>query len=150
MGRQRGETTINVKIPAGVATGNYITIKGEGDVGPKGGAAGDIFVFIEERKDNIFERHGDDILYTLPISIPQAVLGDEVEIPTLTGKARLHIDAGIQSGKILRMRGKGIPHLNGHGKGDQLVKIIVWIPSKLNKEAKGLIEKLGKYKEVHP
>lgn len=149
-GRKKGETTINVKIPAGVATGNYITIRGEGDVGPKGGAAGDIFVFVEEKKDDVFERHGDDILYTLPVSIPQAVLGDEVEIPTLTGKARLHIDAGVQSGKILRMRGKGIPHLNGHGKGDQLVKVVVYIPSKLTKEAKGLIEQLGKYKEVHP
>jgi molecular chaperone DnaJ len=149
-GRRRGETTLNVKIPAGVATGNYITLRGEGDVGPKGGAAGDVFVFIEERKDDVFERHGDDILYSLRISIPQAVLGDEVEIPTLTGKARLHIDPGVQSGKILRMRGKGIPHLNGHGRGDQLVRVIVWIPAKLSREVKGLFEKLAQQKEVLP
>ncbi len=149
-GRRRGETTINVKIPAGVATGNYITLRGEGDVGPKGGAAGDVFVFIEEKKDDVFERHGDDILYPLRISIPQAVLGDEVEIPTLIGKARLHIDPGVQSGKILRMRGKGIPHLNGYGRGDQLVRVIVWIPAKLSKEAKGLFEKLAQQKEVLP
>ena len=150
MGRKKGETTLKVQIPAGVATGNYITIRGEGDVGPKGGPAGDVFVFIEEKKDDIFERHGDDILYTLSISISQAVLGDEVEIPTLSGKARLHIDSGIQPGRILRMRGKGIPHLNGHGKGDQLVKVTVWIPTKISKEAKGLFEKLSQYKEVHP
>ena len=149
-GREKGEATLKVKIPAGVATGNYITIRGEGDVGPKGGPAGDVFIFIEEKKDDVFERHGDDILYTLPISIPQAVLGDEVEIPTITGKARLHIDSGIQSGKILRMRGKGIPHLNGHGKGDQLVKVIVWIPTKLSKELKDQFSHLSQYKEVLP
>ena len=102
------------------------------------------------KKDEIFERHGDDILYTLSISIPQAVLGDEVEIPTLSGKARLHIDPGIQSGKILRMRGKGIPHLHGYGKGDQLVKIVVWTPMGISKEVKGIFKKLAEYKEVSP
>ena len=149
-GRMKGETTLKVKIPAGVATGNYITIRGEGDVGPRGGPAGDVFVFIDEKKDPFFERHGDDILYTLSISIPQAVLGDEIEIPTLTGKAKLHIDKGIQSGKILRMRGKGIPHLNGHGKGDQLVKINVWNPEKISKEVKTLFEKLGTHEDIKP
>jgi len=149
-GRKRGEATLKVKIPAGVASGNYITLRGEGDVGPKGGPPGDIFVFIEEKKDEVFERHGDDIFYTLYVSIPQAVLGDEVTIPTLTGKARLHIDSGVQSGKILRMRGKGVPHLNGYGKGDQLVKIVVWTPMKLSREARGLFEKLAQYKEVLP
>lgn len=149
-GRNKGEGTIKVKIPAGVATGNYITLRGEGDVGPKGGSPGDVFVFIEEKQDERFERHGDDILYVLPISIPQAALGDEVEIPTLTGKARLHIDPGTQSGKILRMRGKGIPHLNGHGKGDQLVRINVWVPTKLSKEAKKLFDQMSQYKEILP
>ena len=149
-GRVKGESTIKVKIPAGVATGNYITLRGEGDVGPRGGAAGNVFVFIEEKKDDVFERHGDDILYNCYISITQAVLGDEVEIPTLTGKARLHIDPGIQSGKILRMRGRGIPHLNGHGKGDQLVRVTVWTPTKLSKEVKALFQKLAQYKEIFP
>ena len=77
-------------------------------------------------------------------------MGDEVEIPTITGKARLHIDPGIQSGKILRMRGKGIPHLNGHGKGDQLIKVVVWIPTNLSKELKGHFKQLSQYKEVQP
>ncbi|MBN2030464.1 molecular chaperone DnaJ [bacterium] len=150
MGRVKGETTIEVNIPAGVASGNYITLRNEGDVGPKGGPSGDVFVFIEEEEDELFERHGDDILYHLPISIPQAVLGDEVEIPTLTGKARLHIDPGVQSGKIFRMRGRGISHLHGHGKGDQLVKITVWTPTKISKEVKGLFQKLAKHKDVLP
>lgn len=150
MGRVRGEATIEVKIPPGVASGNYLTLRGEGDVGPKGGPRGDVFVFIEEKEDELFERHGDDILYHLPISMPQAVLGDEMEIPTLTGKARLHIDPGVQSGKILRMRGKGIPHLHGHGKGDQLVEIIVWTPTKTSKEVKELFQKLAKHKDVLP
>ncbi len=149
-GRNKGEGTIKVKIPAGVATGNYITLRGEGDVGPKGGSPGDVFVFIEEKQDELFERHGDDILYILPISIPQAALGDEVDIPTLAGKARLHIDPGTQSGKILRMRGKGIPHLNGHGKGDQLVRINVWVPTKLSKEAMKLFDQMNQYKEILP
>ena len=150
MGRVKGDALIEVNIPAGVASGNYLTLKGEGDVGPKGGPNGDVFVFIEEEEDEIFERHGDDILYSLPISIPQAVLGDEIEIPTLTGKAKLHIDPGVQSGKIFRMRGRGISHLHGHGKGDQLVKIIVWTPTKTSKEVKELFQKLAKYKEVLP
>ncbi len=149
-GRIKGETTLQVKIPAGVATGNYITIRGEGDVGPKGGPRGDVYVFIEEEKNDLFERHGDDVLYDLPISIPQAVLGGEVEISTLKGKARLHIDAGIQSGKILRMRGKGIPHLNGSGRGDQLVRVVVWTPERVSKTVKGLFEELGKHPEINP
>ena len=149
-GRTKGEKVVNVKIPAGVATGNYITIRGEGDEGPKGGPAGDVFVFIEEKKDQVFERHGDDILLSLQISMTQAVLGDEVEIPTLTGKARLYIDPGTQSGKILRMRGRGVPHLDGYGKGDQLVKIEIWTPTKISKEVNGLFRKLSEYKEIYP
>lgn len=149
-GRIKGEATLDVEIPAGVATGNYLTLRGEGDVGPKGGPRGDVFVFIEEKEDNNFERHGDDILSTLSISMPQAVLGDDVEIPTLTGKALLHVDAGTQSGKILRMRGKGIPHLNGHGKGDQLVRINVWTPTNATKEMKKLFQQLAELKEIRP
>ena len=149
-GREKGESNLGVKIPAGVATGNYITIRGEGDEGPRGGPAGDVYVFIEEKKDETFERHGDDILYPLSIGMPQAVLGGDVEIPTLMGKARLHIDSGIQSGKILRMRGRGIPHLNGSGKGDQLVRIHIWTPSKMSKEVRSLFKELAKHKEVFP
>ena len=139
-----------MKIPAGVATGNYLTIRGEGDAGPKGGPSGDVYVFVEEKDDDVFERHGDDILYQLSISIPQAVLGDEIEIPTLTGKAKLHIDPGTQSGKILRMRGRGISHLNGTGKGDQLIRVSVWTPTKVSKEVKDLFKELTGHKDIYP
>jgi len=149
-GRIKEESTLKVNIPAGVATGNYISLSGEGDVGPKGGPRGDVIILIEEKQDPDFERHGDDILLNLPISITQAVLGAEVEVATLTGKAVLNIDAGTQSGKILRMRGKGISHLNRHGKGDQLIRILVWTPTKVSKEAKGLFEKLSKVKDIYP
>ncbi|HHS13235.1 MAG TPA: molecular chaperone DnaJ [bacterium] len=149
-GRVRGEKTIHVKIPAGVATGNYLTLKGEGDLGPKGGPAGDVHVLIEEREHDLFERHGDDIVYHSKISMVQAVLGDEIEIPTLSGKAKLQIDPGTQSGKMLRMRGRGINHLNGHGRGDQLVQIVVYTPESLSREARGLFEKLARYKELIP
>jgi molecular chaperone DnaJ len=149
-GRKRMESAINVKIPAGVASGNYLTLRGEGDAGPKGGHRGDLYVVIEEKEDTLFERHGDDILLQLAISIPQAVLGDEVEVPTLAGKARLFIDPGTQSGKILRMKGKGIPHLHGSGSGDQLVRIQVWIPNKISKGSRELFEQLKDHREVVP
>ena len=149
-GRKRTESTISVKIPAGVASGNYLTLRGEGDAGPKGGHPGDLYVVIEEKEDTFFERHGDDILLQLSISIPQAVLGDEVEVPTLGGKAKLFIDPGTQSGKILRMKGKGIPHLHGNGSGDQLVRIQVWIPTKVSKGSRELFEQLNSHREVMP
>jgi len=149
-GRSKGEATVKVKIPAGVASGNYLTIRGEGDAGPKGGPHGDVIVFVEEKADDRFERHGDDILYTLPISLTQAVLGDEVAIPTLSGKAKLKIEPGTQSGRILRMRGRGIPHLNSHGKGDQLVKLNIWVPQKISKKTKALFEEIATQEEIFP
>lgn len=149
-GQTKGESTVTVKIPAGVSTGNYITLKGEGDAGPKGGPAGSVIVLIEEKDNPLFERHGDDVLYRLNIGYPQAVLGDEIEIPTLLGKAKLHIEPGTQSGKILRMRNKGIPSLHGNGKGDQLVQVQVWTPTKLSKEAKKQIEQLAALEELKP
>ncbi len=149
-GRTKGTTTISVKVPPGVSSGNYLTIRGKGDVGPKGGPAGDVHVIFEEKKDDNFERHGDDILYILLISISQAVLGDEVEIPTLDGKAKLYIDPGTQSGKILRMRGKGIPYLNSSHRGDQLVRVVVWTPKKISKETKKLFKDLSNINEIYP
>ena len=149
-GREKSEAALNVNIPAGVSTGNYLTLRGEGDAGPKGGPKGDVLVFIEETEDKVFERHNDDVLYNCPISISQAVLGDTVEIPTLFGKSSLEIEPGIQSGTILRMRGKGIPHLHGSGKGDQLVQVKVWTPKKVSKETRKLFETLHKNPEVFP
>ena len=149
-GRIHGEKTLNVQIPAGVATGNYLTVNQQGDAGPNGGPPGDVHVVIEEAEDEIFERHGDDILFTLNISMVQAVLGDELEIPTLNGKAKLQIDPGTQSNKILRMRGKGIQHLRGTGRGDQLVRVHVWTPEKISKETKQIFQKLAKQADILP
>ncbi len=149
-GRKKGEATLRVKIPAGVSTGNYLTLRGEGDAGPKEGPSGDVVVLIEEAADERFERHGDDVLYELGVSYTQAVLGDDVQIPTLQGKAKLTIEPGTQSGKILRMKGKGIPHLHGSGRGDQLVQIHVWTPEKVSKEVREILQQLAKHPEVFP
>jgi molecular chaperone DnaJ len=149
-GRREEETTLALEIPAGVATGNYLTVRGEGHAGPKGGPPGDVIVLIDEKEHELFERHGDDILLELPISIVQAVMGDRVEVPTIEGQAMLEIAPGTQSGKILRMRGKGIAHLNGYGRGDQLVRIAVWIPHKLPLKERELFQQLAKSDAVRP
>ncbi len=149
-GRHEEETTLTLEIPAGVATGNYLTVRGEGHAGPKGGPPGDVIVLIDEKEHELFERHGDDILLDLPVSIVQAVTGDRVEVPTIEGQAVLEIGAGTQSGKILRMRGKGIPHLNGYGRGDQLVRITVWIPHKLPLKERELFQQLSKSEVIRP
>jgi len=149
-GRVQGEKAISVDVPAGVNSGNYITVRGEGNAGPRGGPPGDALIFIEEKEHEYFERHGDDILYDLAIGITQAVLGDEVEIPTLSGAAKLEISPGTQSGKILRMRNKGIPHLNGYGSGDQLVRVVVWIPAKISSDERRLFEQLSRHADLRP
>ncbi|MCL4306175.1 molecular chaperone DnaJ [bacterium] len=141
-GRVRVEDTIHVDIPAGVASGQYLTLRGEGHSGPRNGPAGDLIVLIEERDHEYFERDGDNIIYKLRVSIPQLLLGDTVEVPTLSGKAQLKLEAGLTPGKILRMRGKGLPALNGYGRGDQLVEIDLHVPRKLSSTERGMIEKL--------
>jgi len=149
-GRVHGTETVVVRIPAGVSTGNYIPLRGRGNAGPRGGPSGDLNVFIEEKPHQDFERHGDDILYELAISISQAALGAEVEVPTLTGKARMKVPPGTQSGKVLRLRGKGIPQLNGYSTGDELVRVHTWIPPKVSGKAKELLEELGKLEDLSP
>jgi len=149
-GRTKKTVTLNVNIPAGVAEGNYIPMRGQGSVGPRGGPAGDCLVFIEEVEHDLFERHGNEILYDLPISFSQAALGAEVEVPTLTGKARMKIPAGTQSGKIFRLRGKGIPELNGYRTGDQLVRVVVWTPTKLSKKEEGVFRQLADLENGQP
>jgi len=148
--RVQGETTIKVNVPAGVADGNYISLRGQGNAGQRGGPPGDIVVIIEEEPHKVFVRNGDDILYELYISYPEAVFGAEVEIPTLSGKARLKIDPGTPSGRVLRMRDKGIPHLNSYGRGDQLVRVNIWIPSKVSAREKELLKELAKGENINP
>ncbi|MFC1650020.1 molecular chaperone DnaJ [Candidatus Latescibacterota bacterium] len=141
-GRNKESETITVNIPAGVSSGNYIPLNGQGNVGPRRGSAGDIIVYIEEDEHKLFDRHGDDVVYELPISITQASLGDNIEIPTLNGRVKLKIPAGTQSGKIFRLRGKGITHLQRSSSGDQLVRVWVWTPTHLGKDDKKILEKL--------
>jgi molecular chaperone DnaJ len=149
-GRIRETETISVNVPAGVSTGNYIPLKGQGDVGPRNGPAGDIIVYIEEAEHDLFERNEDDVIYELPISITQAALGDNIEIPTLGGRAKLKIPAGTQSGKVFRMRGKGIPHLQRNSAGDQLVRVWIWTPATLNNQEKKLLEELKNSPNMQP
>jgi molecular chaperone DnaJ len=149
-GRINGEATIKVNIPGGVSSGNYIPLSGHGNAGIRGGHAGDLIVMIEEIPHQYFLRDEDDILLDLHISITDAVLGTETEVPTLTGAATLKIEAGTHSGKILRMRDKGIKHLNHPGKGDQLVRINIYIPDKLSSKEKELFKELSKSENLKP
>ncbi len=142
-GRKTGETTVVVDVPPGVAEGNYISVPGKGDAGLYGGPPGDLIVLITEEKDDFFERHGIDVFCTVEISFAEAALGTAKTIPAIEGKVSLKIPAGTQSEKIFRLRGKGLPVLNGHQRGDQLVKIHVNTPEKLNREQRELFEKLS-------
>lgn len=149
-GRVQGETMIKVNVPPGVSEGNYIPLKGQGHAGKRGGPPGDLIVFIEEQQHQYFTRNGDDIIYDLHISFPMATLGGETEIPTLTGKAKLTINAGTSAGRMLRMREKGIPHLNGYGRGDQIVRINIWVPTKLNARERELLNQLAASEHITP
>lgn len=144
-GRTRSESMITAKIPPGVTTGNYLTMRGEGNAGPRGGSSGDLIVLIEEQEHDLFIRDGDDVFMEVEIPVPLAVSGTDLEIPTLSGKVNLKIPAGVQSGKILRLRGKGIPHLNSNMVGDQMVKIQVRTPEKLDKVEKKLYKELAEH-----
>ncbi len=149
-GRVQGESTIKVNVPAGVTEGNYIPLQGQGNAGRRGGPAGDLIVVIEEEPHQHFKRNGDDIIYELWISYPTAALGGDVEIPTLTGKAKLAVDPGTPGGRMLRMRERGIPHLNNYGRGDELVRVNVWVPAKLNAKEKELLRSLSTCEHVNP
>lgn len=149
-GRVQGETTIKVNVPAGVAEGNYIPLRGQGNAGQRGGPAGDLLVVIEEEAHSLFVRNNDDILLDLLISFPEAVLGTEVEVPTLDGRARLRVDPGTPSGKILRMRAKGIPQLNGGPRGDELVRVNVFVPTHVSKEDREALKNLSKSEGIKP
>ncbi|MFC1557266.1 molecular chaperone DnaJ [candidate division KSB1 bacterium] len=146
----RKEETIQVKIPAGVTSGNYISLRGQGDAGRYNGYSGDLIVMIEENEHEIFERHGEDIVLNLSVSYAQAALGVEIEIPTLKGRSILHIPPGTQSGRILRMRDKGLPRLNSSRVGDQLVRISVYTPVKLSKRDKELLDELARSENSLP
>ena len=141
-GRVRGSSEVTINIPAGVSAGNYMTIDNMGNAAPNGGETGDLIAVFEEIPHEHFERHGDHVVCDLPISFTTAAMGGTVKVPILGGSANLKIPAGSQPGKTLKMRGKGIPHLHHSGHGDQLVRLIVWVPTKLSSDDKKLLEKL--------
>ncbi len=141
-GRTKSEETVKINIPSGVSNGNYITLRGQGNAGRRGGAAGDLIVLIEEIEHEYFERDGNNIYYNLNLSIPEAVLGTEVEVPTLKGKAKLKIEPGTQPGRLLRMKGKGINGLHNSGQGDELLRVNVYMPRDLADKERKAIESL--------
>jgi molecular chaperone DnaJ len=142
-GRRKQKRSIAIKIPAGVDHGSQIRISGEGDAGVRGGPPGDIYVALSVLPHEFYERDGYDVIYELPVDFTQAALGDEVEVPTLYGSEKLKIPAGSQSGRVFQMKGKGVSHLRGGGKGNQIVKLRVVTPESLSKEQRQLLEKLA-------
>lgn len=142
-GRVRKNRKIDVKVPAGVENGSRLRVAGEGEAGLRGGSPGDLYIYIYVKKHPQFERQGDDVISEISLSITQATLGTTVMVDTLDGKVELKIPEGTQHGTSFRMRGHGITHLRGHGRGDHYVKVKVAIPAKLNGEQRELLKKLA-------
>ncbi|UPT65432.1 MAG: molecular chaperone DnaJ [Sphingobacteriales bacterium JAD_PAG50586_3] len=145
-----GEEVVAINIPAGVSDGMQLSMRGKGNAAARGGIPGDLIIAIEEIEHEHFKRMANDIYYELFISFPDAVTGTQLEVPTLDGKVRIKIDAGTQPGKLLRLRSKGLPSIEGHGKGDMLISINVWTPQSLSKEEKEIMEKLSVSKNFIP
>ena len=141
---------IKINIPAGVGKGMQMTVSGKGNAARRGGVNGDLIVIIDEEKHPDLIRDGNDLMYSLYLSIAEAALGTHIEIPTIEGKVKIKIDSGTQPGKILRLRGKGIPDVNGYGKGDLLVTLSVWIPKTLTNEEKRTLTKLNESENFTP
>lgn len=146
----RDEEIISINIPAGVAEGMQLSLSGKGNAGARSGVPGDLVVLIEEEKHNDLERDGNNLIHNLFISISEAALGAQVEVPTVDGKARMKIAPGTQPGKVLRLKGKGLPSVNAYGSGDLLINVNVWIPKELNKEERDIMEKLQNAENFAP
>lgn len=149
-GVMRGQEVIPVKIPAGVAEGMQLSVNGKGNAARHGGVNGDLLVIIEEEDHPELLREGNDLLYNLNLSIAQAAIGGHIEVPTLDGKVKIKIEAGTQPGKVLRLRGKGLPEVQSYGHGDLLVNINVWVPQNLSKEERKILEKLDESPNFKP
>lgn len=165
-GIQRGHEMVEVTIPAGVSQGNYLTVPGKGNAGLRGGAPGDLIVVIEEKEHPLFVRHGNDLIYDFYISFPHAALGFEAEIPTIEvapesaglpennperyKMVKIDIPAGTQPGKVFRLRGKGLPELQSVRRGDLLIQIKVWVPTKVSPRERELLQELSQLENVHP
>ncbi len=149
-GRVRREKEITVEIPAGISSDDYLKLRGRGNVGPRGGPAGDLIVRVDIEPHERFERRGDDLVLDLPVTFGQAALGADLDIPTIDGQARLSVPAGIQSGQVLRLRERGMPRLRAAGRGDQLVRVHVWTPTDLSPEQRDAIEALSRIESEPP
>ncbi|MHB8986488.1 MAG: DnaJ C-terminal domain-containing protein, partial [Eubacteriales bacterium] len=143
-GYVRKTRNVKVKVPPGVDDGTRLRRTGEGEAGVRGGPPGDLYVYIHVKPHRLFRREGDDIVCEIPVSFVQAALGDEINLPTLDGDATLKVPEGTQHGTVFRLKGKGIPHLQGHGVGDQLVRVKVITPTKLNDKQKELLREFSR------
>jgi molecular chaperone DnaJ len=151
-GKLESETTLTVKVPAGVDTGTRVRLQGEGEPGERGAPPGDLYVVIHVREHPLFVREEDEVLCEVPISFAQAALGAQLDVPTLDGKVKMKVPPGTQTGKVFRLKGKGVPHLHGGGRGDQHVRIVVETPTELSREQRELLERFAELslEETHP
>ena len=147
-GRVRGEKQVLVRIPAGVATGQYMTMRGVGNVGPRGGPRGDILVVFEVEEDSRFERDGEDLYTEILVTYPQLALGANVEVPMVTGTVSLQVPGGTQSGQVFNLRGRGLPRINSSSMGDLHVRLQLWTPDNLTGEESELIRRLAEVQAV--
>ncbi|TFG37904.1 MAG: molecular chaperone DnaJ, partial [Syntrophobacterales bacterium] len=143
-GKAQKIKSMQIKIPPGVETGSRLRLRGEGEEGEFGGPRGDLYVFIHVKPHEFFERDGNDIICRIPVPMTIAALGGTIEVPTLNGNEKIKMPRGTQHGKVFRLKGKGVPHLRGYGRGDQLVQTLIEIPTKLNKKEEKLLEELAK------
>jgi molecular chaperone DnaJ len=142
-GRVKGERTTTVEIPAGVSANNYLTLRGQGAAGPRNGPLGDLLVMLDVKQDDRFERHGDDLVFDLPVSFSQAALGAQVTIPTVYGEEEIRVPPGTQPETVLRLKGRGLPVLGQSSKGDLLIRVRVWTPERLTDEQERLFRQLA-------
>lgn len=149
-GLKRQEEVIEIDIPAGVEEGMQLSVTGKGNAGPFNGIPGDLLIVIEEVEHPLLRRDGEHLHYDAYISFIDAVLGDSIEIPTVTGKAKIKVEPGTQSGKMLRLKGKGLPNVQGYGSGDLFVHINIWTPTKVSKEEREILEKLKESENFTP
>lgn len=149
-GMIKEQDTVSINIPAGVSEGVQLKVSGKGNDAPGDGIPGDLIVLIEEEKDEFLKRDGNNLHYDLYISFSDAILGCSKDVPSVGGKVRIKLDAGVQSGKILRLRGKGLPSLEGYGTGDILVHVNVWTPQNISDKQKNIFEKMKNDKEMMP
>jgi len=151
-GKLEHESMLSVKVPPGVDTGTRLKLTGEGEPGERGGPPGDLYVVVHVQEHPIFIREDTEVICEVPISFTQAALGAQIEVPTLDGKVKMKIPSGTQSGKVFRLKGKGIPNLNGYQRGDQHVRITVEVPENLTRKQRDLLEQFAAIsgEDAHP